>query len=114
MEKIVARAETKTWNVVGGSVGVIFGALVAFGGILAMELGTMSLAYGLEASATAPLAAKIGIPIVLIIFGGAAGALIGNGIPRKKEHPDQGSGDAYHYMSRRARRRQRRYANAHP
>ena len=98
-----AKGETRTWNWMGAMIGVMIGGLVAFGGILMLERGTIDLAYGMEASSTAPLVAKIGIPIVLILFGAGAGALLGNGTPRYNAHPEQGRGNAYHFFRRRRR-----------
>lgn len=94
MHEIKAQGETRTWTWLGAMIGLTIFGLIAFGGILMSENETIALAYGMEASATAPLVAKIGIPIILLLFGAGAGALIGSGTPRYNEHPEQGRGTA--------------------
>ncbi len=104
MHEIKAQGETRTWAWLGAMIGLTIFGLIALAVTLMYENETIALPWGMEAAATAPLVAKIGIPIILLVFGAGAGAMIGNGTPRYNEHPEQGRGHAYHFLRGRRRR----------
>lgn len=99
MQEQKAKGETLSWTVIGAIGGMAVGAILAMIELILYSRGAFSIEYGLNDSSLSNFLAQIALPLVLVFFGGMAGALIGAGTPRINPHPQQGRGHhAYHYM----------------
>lgn len=105
-----AGAETKNWDVSGAKLGLTIGAGFAIFELILFNTGILNYGF-IEEVVTVQILGQLIAPLILIVFGGLAGALVGGGTPRFNPNPQQGGpGRAYHFFRHGRSERHRKHS----